>query len=161
MTEPKLGSYGIVSTHGLIGFLIQLGTFSKMNHAFIYVGNGQIIEATPRKGVKISPVTNYQNIAWNHQEALTDPQREDIVRTALAHLGDPYFFRTFVVIGLRILRIPTPKWLTGDLSKSKGVICSELVAKCYRANGLNIVKGKPDYFVTPSDLTYRLLYIGG
>ena len=157
--QPRVGDYGVVSTKGIVGFFIQLGTFSKENHAFLYVGHDAIIEATPRKGVVISPVTKYSNIVWNRHETLTVEQRKAIVTESLKHLGDPYFFRSFIVIGFRIMGLKLPRWITGDLSKSKGVICSELVTKCYRAVGITIEGHKPEYFVTPSDLTYRLLYL--
>ena len=156
--EPKPGDYGVVSTTGLIGYLIQLGTRSRDNHAFVYVGQGYILEATPKRGVVLSPVTNYKDIVWNRHEELTDAQRKIIVDTADSRIGSPYFFKSFIVIGFRILGINLPKFLTGDLSKDKGLICSELVSVCYRAAGIVMDNTKPDYFVTPADLAFRLLY---
>ena len=158
--------YGCISTSGLVGFFIQLGTFSKENHSFIYLGKDAdgvdiIIEATPRKGVVISRLDKYDltSIVWNRHEAVTPSQLALIIKVALTHLNDPYFFRSFIVIGLRILGLTRLTWIAGNLEKAKGVICSELVAICYRAAGIEIEKDKPVYFVTPSDLSFRLLFI--
>lgn len=157
--EPKPGDYFTVSTNGPIGFFIQLGTESKDNHSGIYLGNGKIIEATPRRGVIISDISIYKDLVWNRHEGLTDEQRAGIVEEALKFLGAPYSFLAFGVIALRILGVKfLPAYIENILKNAKGVICSELVTTSYR-KGANIsLSDKPDYFVTPSDLTYRLLY---
>lgn len=159
MYQPQAGDYGCVQTNGIVGFLIQLGTLTKYNHAFIYLGDGEIIEATPRHGVIISPVTNYKNIAWNMHEPKTDEQREALVVQALTHLGDRYSFLAFLAIAMRILHVRSPKWLCVHLDKSKNEICSELVARDYRACEFAVEGQRPDYYISPSDLIYRLLYI--
>jgi uncharacterized protein YycO len=148
---------GLVSTSGWAGFFIQLGTFSKENHAVVYVGDGKIAEATTNHGVVISPVSKYENIIWNRWENLTDGQRTAIVRAVLSHIGDPYAFRAIIIIATRILGAPHWKWLEFNLAHDKGLICSELVAICYRAAGIDVIPDKPVYFITPSDLLYRLL----
>ena len=157
--KPQLGDYGVVQTSGFIGWLIQLGTLTKYNHAFIYVGDDQIIEATPRRGVILSPVSKYENIAWNQHEAKTDAQRDQIVKYALKHLGNRYSFLDYFAIILRILRFEAPYWLTAHLANTSAVICSELVARVYRACEFSVDGERPDFYITPSDLIYRLLYI--
>ena len=157
--EPIAGDYGVVQTNGPIGFLIQLGTMTKYNHAFIYIGNGQIIEATPRHGVIVSPVTNYENIAWNQHEVKTDEQRAGIVAEAKTHLGASYNFLDYFAIIMRIARFNAPFWLTRHIAASKSEICSELVAQVYRKCSFIVDGEREDFYVTPSDLAYRLLYI--
>jgi len=157
--QPQPGDYGCVQTNGVIGFLIQLGTLTKFNHAFIYVGDGQIIEATPRKGVILSPVDKYSNIAWNQHEPKTDEQRAELVAEAKTHLGNKYSFIDYIAIILRMLRFNAPEWLINRLDNSPDVICSQLVAAVYRACGYIIDGEMPEFYVTPSDLIYRLLYI--
>jgi uncharacterized protein YycO len=136
-----------------------LGTFSKENHAVVYLGDGKIAEATTGHGVIISDVSIYENIIWNKREELTDEQRTVIVRTALSHVGDPYAFRAIAVIAMRILGAPDWKWIEFNLAHDKGLICSELVAVCYLAAGICLIPDKPLYFVTPSDLGYRLMVL--
>ena len=158
---PIAGDYFVVSTKGLVGFFIQLGTFSKMNHTGIYIGNGRIIEATTRLGVIESDLSKYDGLplVWNHQDNPTDAQRAIIIETAKKQLGKKYFFGDIAVIAARILNIPVPKIILRHLATSKREICSAMTALCMRAAGFTIEPGKPVYFVTPSDLTYRLLWI--
>lgn len=156
--QPQLGDYGCVSGKGIIPFLIQVGTLTKYNHAFIYVGDGTIAEAMPG-GVRLSPVTKYRNIAWNRNEVKSDEQRKTIVAEALASLGNRYSFLAYVAILIRMAKLPAPKWLTNRLTLSKNEICSQLVARAYLKAGISIEREKPNFYTTPSDLIYRLLYI--
>lgn len=157
--EPQLGDYGCVQTNGLIGFLIQLGTVTKYNHAFIYIGDGKIIEATPKRGVIISPVTNYKNIAWNQHEPKTDEQRKALVNEALKYAGRKYSFLSFLIDGLEILHIRVPKRLKDRASSADHVDCSGMVTRVYRACGFTVDSMLQAFAVKPSDLIYRLLYI--
>lgn len=156
--EPKHGDFGIIKSNGIAARLIQLGTISRWNHAFIYLGDGVIAEATPSKGIIISPVTKYNKIAWNQHQELTDDQRSQIVNKANALLGTTYGFLDILIIGLRILGL---KFLGGKLleklSMRQGIICSEYVAICYQNTGINLVN-KPEYLVTPGDLAEMLIY---
>ena len=93
MYQPQLGDYGVVKTKGFFGKLIRLGTMSRWNHCFIYIGNDLIVEANP-KGVEVSPVGEYDRIAWNQHEELTQDQREAIVDRAKHLVGQPYSFFT-------------------------------------------------------------------
>lgn len=157
--EPQIGDYGCVQTNGLVGFLIQLGTVTKYNHAFIYIGGGKIIEATPRRGVIISPVTNYKNIAWNIHEPKTDDQRNALVNEALKYLGRKYSFLSFIIDGLEILHVKVPNRLKSRASKADHVDCSGMVTRVYRTCGFTVEAMRPAFSIKPSDLIYRLLYI--
>ena len=154
--EPRLGDYGCVKTSGFNGWRISRGTFSRWNHAVIYVGNGEIVSADPR-GIKKKPVSEYPNIAWNQHEELDDNQRMQIVNTALETVGKPYDFFTIADIMLRSLGLKIlTNGLISHLAQNKGYICSELVAECYRKGGL--VVAQYDYLCTPGDLAERLIW---
>lgn len=156
--QPRIGEIGLVSTRGFIGFLIQLGTFSKLNHAFIYEGNNTIIEATPLLGVKRSPVNTYQNIVWSRHVDFTPEQGLSIATEAGKHVGAKYFYGDFGILAARILHLPLPKFMLKRLATSKKYICSQLAAHCWRSAGLSIVPEKPEYFVTPSDIGLMFWY---
>jgi len=151
-----MGDYGVIKTHGFFGWLIRLGTFSRWNHAVIYIGNGEVVSADP-SGVKIDPATNWDNIAWNQHEELDDNQRMMIVNAAREAVGQPYSFITILDIAFRILglKILSEKILD-RLARNTGYICSELVAECYRKGGLVIAKR--DFLASPGDLAERLIY---
>jgi cell wall-associated NlpC family hydrolase len=156
--EPRIGDFGVIRSTGLAARAIQLGTISRWNHAFIYIGEGKIIEATPSKGLIISDVSKYKNIAWNKHQELTDAQRQKIVDKARSFLGTTYGFLDILVLALRILGL---KILSGTfvekLAVRQGIICSELEAICYAEAGIQLVN-KPEYLVTPGDLAEYLIY---
>jgi uncharacterized protein YycO len=157
MYIPRPGDYGVVKTNGIVGKLIRVGTLSRWNHAVVCVDINLLVEAKP-VGVSFGKVSDYQKIAWNQHERLTDKQRKDIVAHALDQIGKPYGFLDIFTIFLRILglRVPFPKfWI--KLAKRKGFICSELVAESYEKAGLKMIN-KPNGLVTPGDLAERLIY---
>jgi len=154
--EPRLGDYGCVKTNGFFGWLIRLGTFSRWNHAVLYVGNKEIVSADPR-GIKKKQTSEYPNIAWNKHEELDDNQRMQIANAALEAVGKPYDFFTIAEIAFRILGLKVlTAGLLGRLARNHGYICSELVAECYRKGGL--VVAQYDYLCTPGDLAERLIW---
>jgi uncharacterized protein YycO len=158
MYQPQLGDYGVVKTGGFFGKLIRLGTMSRWNHTFIYIGGNKIVEANPR-GVAVSDVSEYPVIGWNQHEGLTEEQRQKIYSYAMTTVGKPYNFLVIISIALRILglKIFANSKLLHSLSKHDGYICSELVAETYAQAGLNLFD-KPADNVTPGDLAERLIY---
>ena len=159
MAEPAIGSYGLVRTKTISAWFIQFGTKSYFDHAFIYLGDGRIAEATPRKGIHIGDVHSYSNIAWNKHEDVSQAQGIAIANAAESLTGQKYLFRAIFAIACKILHIPLPKKFYGDLELAQGAICSEFVVKARRKAGVPIEGNKPDYLVSPADLANRLLYI--
>ena len=155
---PRPGDFGVVKTNGIVGRLIRVGTASRWNHAFIYVGDGVIVEANPT-GVAISPVTKYPKIAWNQHDTISDEIRAEIVEAAFKEVGKPYAFSDiaalfFRIVGLRFIR-PNVFWK--KLAKKESWFCSELVSYCYRTVDFVLINKKDD-LVTPGDLAERLVY---
>lgn len=156
MYQPQYGDYGVVKTGGFFGKLIRLGTVSRWNHAFIYVGNGQIVGADPT-GVAVSPLSNYPKVAWNKHEVLTPEQRDSIVSHALQAIGRPYNFGIIAMLAFRALGVKIfPMKFINFLAKHDGYICSELVAECYAQAGVPICE-TPD-LCNPGDLAERLIW---
>jgi cell wall-associated NlpC family hydrolase len=159
--EPQLGDYGVLKTGGWIGSLIRLGTRSRWNHAVVYIGEGNLVEANPT-GIEIHPVTKYPLIAWNrHEDELTDDTRNKIVDEALRLVGGFYGFADIAVLVLRILglRLLANTTLLDRLAEKEGFICSELVSHCYREAGFVVIPNMEDHLVTPGDLAERLIYM--
>jgi uncharacterized protein YycO len=155
---PVIGQFGVVKTNGVFGKLIRVGTLSRWNHAFIYIGNGQIVEANP-KGVEISDASKYPTIAWNKHQELSESERETIAKAAVAAVGKEYSFLTIALLALRILgvRIFSNSWVIARLAMKEGYICSELVAECYDKAGV-VIANKRDYLTVPGDLAEVLVY---
>ena len=157
--EPRIGDYGVIKTNGWMGWLIRVGTASRWNHAFIYIGHGQIVEANP-KGVEISDVSKYDTvgeIAWNKHEKLTSAQRLKIITRAQDFVGSSYGFTQILIIAFRAIGLKILPTLRKVAENKESVICSQLVAWSYSVAGIK-VSDKPHAFTTPGDLAFRLIY---
>lgn len=164
---PQPGDFGLVSIKGGVGFLIRVGQwlngdgFFDYEHAFIYVGNGQIVEAEPG-GALLSELAEYDGrpIMWSTGLVpLTDAQRAVIVEAAMNQVGTPYSFLDYLAIGLYRIGIKHPG-VAKRVEESKHLICSQLVAMDYDSVGIPLTD-YPPYLVTPGRLTNFLLQLKG
>lgn len=160
---PQPGDFGLVSIKGGVGFLIRVGQFLNgdgfldYEHAFIYIGNGQIVEAEPG-GAVISQLSEYDGraIMWSTDLVpLTANQRTVIVEAAVSQVGTPYSFLDYLAIGLYRIGLRHPGVAKYVLS-SKHLICSQLVAQDFSDAGVALTD-YPPYLVTPGRLTKYLL----
>ena len=69
------GCYGISRDQAITGDLIRHPTGPRPGHAFIYVGNGRIVEVAP-PAVRIAPAASHPDAIWNAQCSLTAVQRQ-------------------------------------------------------------------------------------
>src|SRR5258706_8263557 len=114
MTAPQPGDFAVVSTGGTAGRLVAWGErlngtgFSEYQHAFIYIGRGQVIQAEPA-GACIRPLTPHAHELWSTGIlTLTDAQRAAIVNTAhrYAAAGTDYSFLDYLALAAHRFRIP-------------------------------------------------------
>ena|ERR1700741_647081 len=164
---PQPGDFGLVSIKGGVGLLIRIGQwlngdgFRDYEHAFIYIGEGKIVEAEPG-GALLSDLDEYdgRSIIWSTGLIpLTDDQRRLIVQSALAQVGTPYSFLDYVAIALYRLGIKHPG-VAKRVEDSKHLICSQLVALDYDHAGIPVTDFEP-YLVTPGKLLNHLLRLKG
>lgn len=160
---PEPGDFGLVSIEGNVGFLIRLGQFlngdgfRNYEHAFIYIGDGKIVEAEPG-GARIADLSEYdgRDIMWSTGLVeLTEAQRQVIVDAAKNDVGTPYSFLDYLAIALYRLHIKHPG-VAKRVEESQHLICSQLVAKEYALAGSHLT-GKPAYLNTPGTLTKYLV----
>jgi uncharacterized protein YycO len=160
---PLPGDFGLVSIAGGVGVLIRLGQwlngdgFSNYEHAFIYIGNGQIVEAEPG-GACISQLSEYdgRSILWSTGLVqLTDDQRTTIVNRAVGQVGVKYSFLDYLAIAMYRFHIKAPG-VTKRVLDSKHLICSQLVSEDYDEVGSTLTDREP-YLVTPGKLRKYLL----
>lgn len=136
---------------------IQWFTHSKFCHAFIYVDtDGTIIESTPRHGVHIANISEYEGMTMiGSSTNLTDHQRSDIVWSAYSYVGrDSYGFLDIAYLGLYTQGYNW-KWLESQVLEEKNrTICSQLVAMCGQDAGVNdwLCEKAVPQLVTPADL---------
>jgi hypothetical protein len=113
------GCYGISRGGSITGDLIRHATGARAGHAFIYVGNGHVVEAAP-PAARISPAASHPDAIWNVRCPLTAAQRDKICARALDAGLDPVF--------------KADHWR----------VCSELVADCYAYAGIRLQPGLRD-----------------
>jgi cell wall-associated NlpC family hydrolase len=157
---PNLGDFGVARTNGWAAPWIRLITRSTVNHAFVYVGNGRIVEANP-SGAAVGNVSEYPHAIWSHM-ALTTQQRHAIANAADTLVGTPYSWVDDVCIGLADLfgwHVPEPfRQMVIDRLGWKGrLMCSQLVDVAYSKAGVTLFPdGRIPGDVSPGDLLHLI-----
>ena len=162
---PLIGDYGLIK-HSPGSWLdhaaeklIEWGTESPYAHAFVYVGNGRIVEAI--RHVAVSPVTDYTDITWSTgrlgpQFTPTPLERQLIVRAAMSYVGEAYNILDIAAIALAQSRtghmIDGDEWIAKRLSDDHMQICSQLCVNAYRASGIDLFPGRLSGLISPGDL---------
>lgn len=166
------GTVGLTPIGGNTGKVIRFGQwivshpfarwFSKdtqpdYQHAFVYLGDGKLIEAEPG-GARINDISEYANaeVYWcvNLAHQYTLEQLENVAEEAEKFAGTPYSFLDYFAIAARRLHIPVPG-LRAYLNSTGHVICSQLATMAYLRAGLAIYpKSLWPGYVDPMDLYY-------
>ena len=179
---PAVGDIGLVRISGATGQAIRVGQWllarvdnfrasrtvdvedwADYQHAFVYLGNGQLIEAEPG-GARIRPLSEYDGttIYWcsNISAGLSDQQRQIIAFNAQTFLGTPYSFLDYVALTAHKLRV----WLPGlraYISSTHRMICSQLADRAYDLAGVHIfADGRDPGDVDPLDIFLRDKQLG-
>ena len=158
MTAPQPGDFAVVSAGGLAGPLISFGEwlngdgFSTWEHAFLYVGAGNIIQAEPG-GANRRPLTGHAHTLWSGDAVpLTDPQRHAITAAACRYLGVPYSFLDYAALAAHRAHLNIPG-LRAYVASTGHMICSQLVDQCYADAGVHLFgDGRWPGYVTPASL---------
>lgn len=167
---PLPGTIGLTSISGEVGRLIRLGQwlaetplsrwFSKdteppYQHAFLYLGDGKILEAEPG-GARIADVTEYSVIYWctGIASRFTAEQLDNVARSAPDFVNVPYSFLDYFALAARRLRVfPLYPILRVYVRSTRHKICSALADAMYQANGLQVFRDRRwDGDVMPMDL---------
>lgn len=168
-SEPPVGTIGVVSTAHAASLLtrftswvIRFDTESPVNHAFVYVGKGQILEARPR-GSGFSRWDFYPGTIW--LASIKPPDKPAVVQAAeaLKLCGIPYNWLDLVAIGIAQRRW-SPElqqqwdaghepWWVKRVSDDGRLICSQLCDLYYRRLGRRLFNdGRLSGLVSPGDL---------
>lgn len=147
---PPIGSYGVTATGGVAGWFIRLGTFSRVNHAFIVGPEGKIVEANPT-GAEFGHVSQYPNARYNLHTSLPQATREQIWASAVSMVGTPYNWLDVVALSLKFFHISLP-WVNRRLARPDRLMCSQLVTEAYRRAHVYLFESKRSQEVDPGDL---------
>lgn len=157
--QPQPGDFGVVHMNGRPGWWIHLGEiangdgFADYEHAFVYMGGGDIVEAEPG-GAKRTTI-HYSHILWSTGIIPLDfAQRMLIVEAAKKYIGTPYSAADYFAIAARRLSLgPLVPGLKSYVASSKHMICSQLVDQCYQDAGVHLFNdGRWPGYVTPAAL---------
>ncbi len=162
MYEPQPGDIGVTQVEGDVGRLIRLGQwlngdgFADYEHAFVYIGNGQIVEAEPG-GARVAELTEYnaRNVAWLR----CPPEHREAVAAVARKFTDPavpYSAADYFALAAHRLHLPIP-WLRDYVKSSGHMICSQLADRAASNGGWQLFADKRwDGYVTPEDI-WRLI----
>lgn len=155
-TGPQPGDIGCTQIRGDVGRLIRLGQwlngdgFANYEHCFVYLGNGQIIEAEPG-GARIADLTEYdaRAIAWVR---CPDEHRQAVAAAARSLEGTKYSALDYFALALHRFHIPAPG-LRRFIQSSGHLICSQFADRAARIGGWNLFRdGRWDGFVDPAEI---------
>ena len=156
MTDPQPGDIGVTRIGGDLGRLIRLGQwlagsgFANFEHAFVCIGDGQIVEAEPG-GARIADLAEYDSrtTVWLR---CPDQHREAVAQAARSLVGTPYSFADYAAFALHRFHIPAPG-LRRYIQSSKHLICSALADRAAELGGWILFSdGRWDGYVDPADL---------
>lgn len=164
MVAPQPADFILTNIAGRGGKLIAImqflnGTgFSKYEHAALCIGEGRVIEMTGG-GIHEDSLEKYRNIPHRYSTgliSLTDQERSEIVLAGRRYLAAKigYSWPDYGALVLRRFHIPAPH-LKAYIESTGHMICSQLVAACYRDGGHPLYDHWTGY-VTPGDLNQLL-----
>lgn len=150
MDVVRPGDIGVVRTHGLAAWFIRFGTHSPVNHAFVYVGRGLIVEAKP-DGAVLGHLSEYRDVTWLSLD-LPDATRVKVVTAALSLRGREYGWLDIVALALDCYGFRS-RWIFERVERTDRLICSQLCDLAYRMAGVELFHdGRLPCEVTPGDL---------
>lgn len=151
---PQLGDIGVVTSPGFVSWAIRKITRSPVSHAFIYAGDGLVLEGWS-SGLRWNKVSAYPDVVWltNLSRNLTPVQRADIVAWMRAHLGTPYSFLDDAEIAFVDLFHWAPHFMRDRLRSDATLMCSQACVASYReAAHDDLFPTKPAGAVSPGDM---------
>ena len=148
--QLKPGDVFLVHGTHVMSRIIRVVTDSHWNHATMYVGNGNFIEAN-NYGVKARSVDAYKekDIEVYRHKKIMGWQRKRIVAHALSKIGRGYDF--FQILQLFFYYLFGFRGNAREIGRGNKYICSELVAESYIKSGLQVYKKYNASQISPGD----------
>jgi len=156
---PSPGDIGLTQIQSGVGLGIRAAQwldgdgFVNYEHAFVYTGNGWIVEAEP-SGARKAALAEYASntVAWLHCPV---QYGSAVAAAAEAYLGVPYSFLDYAAIAAHRLHLPAPG-LREYIGDTGHMICSQLADRAAADGGWHLfADGRWPGYATPGDL-YRL-----
>jgi hypothetical protein len=149
------GVYGISNGSGVAGEIIRHATGSEAGHAFLYLGNGKIVQGQPPRAV-ISPAESQPSALWawkmwDQLQAVEGWTKEEVltaqglvVAYGKSQEDRLYDYGAYAGFALEVLHLRTGKDLAAEFKDDKARVCSALVYA-------SLMAGKVPMHFIPSD----------
>jgi hypothetical protein len=165
LTAPRPGDFAAVPVHGEVGRLIAFGeklngdkAFGKYQHALVYLGEGNVLQAQPGGAVIVPKPIVVDGIWSTGVIDIPDAKRARVPDLAQRFVGVPYSALDYFALAAHRLSIPVPG-LRGYIGSTRSMICSQLVDEFMLELGIHLFRdGRWPGYVTPAALAGRLLY---
>lgn len=153
--DVPVGSIGLVEIPGDVGRAIRFGQwlngdgYENYEHAFTYLGDGEIIEAEPGGARIVAFHYSLRNVIW-----LPCPAEygDAVAREARELEGVPYSFLDYAALATHRLHIPAPG-LRDYIADTGHMLCSQLCDEAARRGGWHLFHdGRWAGYVTPGAL---------
>lgn len=142
---PQLtpGVFGVSHGGGMAGEIIRSATGSWAGHAFLYLGNGVLVEGCPPKARQI-PADSYPDAIWAWQMWDKLGWTADQVKSAQglavsrgqALIGTPYDWLAYVGFAAEVMHLRDEQQLAPDFTHDPMRVCSGLVADALEKGGV-------------------------
>jgi hypothetical protein len=173
------GTFGVSHGGGIPGALIRSATGSWAGHAFLYLGDGLIVQGQPPKAATAPADSHGDAIwawrmwdqleasGWNAQQ-LTDAQTAVVAR-GRGEIGCPYDYPAYAAFAAEVLHLRTETELAPDFTRDMWRVCSALVADALRAGAVPLafvpedgpgIIGKPGQAPVPPNLIAPGMLLG-
>jgi cell wall-associated NlpC family hydrolase len=153
--EPQPGYIGLTQIRGGVGKAIRFGqllnggSFSDYEHAFVYTGSGLIVEAEPGGAREVPIWYDLERVLWLR---CPEQYQAGVVAAARTLVGTPYSFLDYGAIAAHRLHIPAPH-LETFIRESEHLICSQLCDRAAMLGGWHLFDdNRWEGYVTPDDL---------
>jgi hypothetical protein len=159
-TRIRTGDVFLYQGTSLISRFIRWGSQSPYSHAglALWCQDRLLVIQSASRGVEVVPAS----IAVKRYDGQVDWwQPKDPVRSALGigtlanaafdELGKPFAVLPLVALVARMFR--RRDWNNPDMRASESYFCSQLVSRCYRKAGVDLVPQKADQDTSPGDLS--------
>jgi cell wall-associated NlpC family hydrolase len=162
VTAPQLGDFALTKIGGITGKFVALGQAligdaAPVQHAFVYVGGGYIVQAMPGGAEMIRLEDASTPVIWSTGYLdLSQARRRAIANEAINLVGTPYSFVDYASIALATFHI-RPRVVRDYIADTGHMICSQLVDEVYARGGVQLFDdGRLPGDVTPGDLWHVL-----
>lgn len=151
LTRLKPGDVVLVKNNTLYNFLVRFITRSEWGHVALYVGSAVFIEAA-KDGVVLKTEKQYQKAKVSiYRSPLKESSINTIISHALQYEGAAYDF--LGVLQLFILTLIGKRSTALQIGDKKRYFCSELIARVYKDEAVEVIPGLAPDKVFPSDFS--------